>query len=269
MKKLMANKKLSMTILAGVLVTAMVLAGTWAYFTTSSAVPNSDYQLGTVGLTGTTASTAYNFYQLFDADSRANYDAFETVGSDAAFAALIAATKPKLFIVDAVTNPLIGTPDSVNNVYVSKINPNNLTPGSLISAVFTFTNTSSVPVYFRVDGPNFVTTDAWYNVLLTQVAHYKSFEVNVPGAPGAIIVENPVDNKLYCNTAIEPGDTIEVTVDAFVLGVNNTTSVQGAYLRFNSTVDVIQAIGFSVAYEAGWTDMLNDAVLGPFFIPYN
>ena len=298
MRKLRTNKKMLVSLLAGVVVTLAVLtAATYAWFTASdTAVGDGQFWTATVAVEAENAEfNGYDFYPgadfLHTRDFQSILESFATDPwqeaamfgirirslydgwlGDPLRVALTALDVPTTILPNAVyliQNPFnrtiqnSGTASEFTEVY-------NVTPGSLLEAKYAFESNSAIPVYFRIDaadlkGVGFDIDDLRYvSTSLVSIIGTQADDDEIVELFGELIREG---DYYYCPIPLSPeyGWRAEVCYVTYIYGAaNSDAGLQGEMIKFGDgsgiSVELIQATNNAVYFADGWLDVADQLI---------
>ena len=248
MKNFLKNKRVFLSLLAGLLLTVIALGtGTWSWFTSIATSTGNNFTTATVLFgSGAPAVDVWNADPVIaSVNLQQNFEGPSAlVTNDAAFQTWLTTAPNRTDLFAA---------------WIVPCDNDKVTPGSVVDASGTFTidvNTN-IGVYFRVEAA----TAASGSGVSLDMLQAISIEVNsIPLVLGTDYVLGD-DNYIYILNPIDGGDTVEVGIVAYILGEANadvdssgtSTGLQDATFSFGGAgAEIIQATNNAAYFY--WND---------------
>jgi predicted ribosomally synthesized peptide with SipW-like signal peptide len=275
MKKLMKNKRLFVTVLAAVLMlTAVVGAGTFAWFTSTATVSGDGIiQTAVIKVEAETVSLiAYDFPATnagnFAQGMLENNPTYPQSPDDTVLIGRFAAA----FLNKGIFIPNFLSPAGVQPIKV--------TPGTLLETKIPFIVNagSNAPVYFRVKAADLKLVNATLGLTLDTYDNYSvSMAVPLGGTPATF---KKVGDYYYCDLPIWGSESvnynpIDLVVYNYIIGSRNGNNAQNVVFSYGNTIEaeIIQATNnavYMMPAGSGWREAAgNNPDLNRFFVsPY-
>lgn len=286
MQQILRNKKLFITLLAGILlVTAAIGAGTYAWFTGGDKIEIAgDFNTGSIKVSANTGSmVAYNFYPG-DAIAIAQQDILEKSMYDnnalkseddrnTALKTWVSTTQanpgwsprmPSEQVVPGRLNFIVNPFNGANPNYIY-----NMSPGSMFLNKYSFNFEGTMVAYFRVKASDIIQMKNGDPIPSEMIQAIFIQSSDPTGIGNNLYALTYSDGYFYCDVPLMPGEisTINFRSLIYILGEENDAPMQTEF-KFNGVfaLETIQATNNAVYMADGWKDVVG--VDGFDYMPY-